>query len=202
VDADAGKHGKEGKPHIRTALIIGEIIVIEDSVIHAFTGGPVLINTFILSRAAGNGRIETDIVLRLDIAASAIWRGRTARSAGTGIKILMGRGQRTAEFDAAAAVIYTIANHAFACETDGSAIGIPQVTVFIESGFAAMSIKVDERVQLPMIAETVGRIIIVSRIKADIFEGQIRVLRDKFMYRDNAGNRVVPSRTGNADMQG
>ena len=202
MDADTGQHGEEGKPHIRTALIIGEIIVVENPVVHAFTGGPVLINTFILSRAAGNGRIETDIVLRLDIAASAIWRGRAVSPAGTGIEVLMGSSQRAPEFDPAAAVIHTIANHAFSCKADRSTICIPQVTIFIESRFATVSIEINERIQMPMPAKTVCRIVIVSRIEADIFKRQIRVLREKFMNRDNPGNRIVPSGAGNADMQG
>ena len=198
MDVDADDHGEERIPFSGMDSHIMKMVIIQDPVVYPFAGSPIIVDLLIFIRASRNGSIKTDIPFRLRVDAAAISRGRTLFFTRARADFTTGKG--TAPFTGMLLFTVPPVDHAVTGHTQGRAILINQEGAWNGSWSSAVRVQVDERPDIPFLAEAISSIIVMCRIQADIPDGDIRVDRLKFTKGNNGAYTVVPSGIQETDM--
>lgn len=176
MDVNSGQDSEEADPHSRSPLVRSEMIVVKDAVIDPLTGGTILVDVLVLGRVSGNGWIQTDIRVSLDVHTAAIVGRRAIANAFAGRSGFAGSSKRAAEFDAIVSVIHALVCHTLSSMTNRDTVrsnGNGILYVFLS---ATLAIEVNERIAMPGIdAEPISRHVVVSRIQTDILDGSKRI---------------------------
>lgn len=173
MDIDADDHSKERIPLFGMDAHVVQMVVVKNPVIDPFAGSPVVVNLLICLSASGHRGIEPDVPVRLCVDTSSIGRRRTFLLAGAGFGFPAGKG--TAPF--AGMLLFTIApvDHTQACHAKGSAVTVNGNRIRDGRRPAAVFIEVDEVSDLPLLAEPIGRIVVMGGVQADVPDRDIGV---------------------------
>lgn len=116
-----------------------------------------------------------------------------------GVGLAAGKG--TAPFTGM--LLFTIApvDHAQACHTQGSAVFVNRDGIRDGRGSAAVFIEVNERTDLPLVAEPIGGIVVMGRVQTEVTDVDIRVQGLELTQGDDGADAVMPSGIEEADMQ-
>lgn len=113
MNAYPNNHCPEGKVVIAPDFEILQVVVVQDAVIHTFTGGTFTVNGFVLFTVPWNTRMKPEIGAVLYIDCPSIAAFLALRGAGTLLNPVAGKG--TAEFLRILIFVISPATHAQAC---------------------------------------------------------------------------------------
>lgn len=200
MDVDAGNHCEEGVTFSGMDSHAMQMVVIQYPVVDPFTACPVIVDFPIFFRAPGNRSVKPGVPSGFRIDTSAIGRRGTGFLAGT--FGLFSTGDRAAPFAAALSGAVSPVDHAEASLADGSTIVLN--TDGIRDGFrpSALGIEVNERPDSPAFAKVVRGIVVMSGIKAEVANGDVRVKGAEFPETDDGADAVVPPGIQETNMQG
>ena len=100
-------------------------------------------------------------------------------------------------------LLFTVSpvNHAETGHAQGSAVFVNGDGIRYGFGSAAVRVEVNEGADIPFLAETVGGIVIMCRVQADVPDGDIRIDAFKFAQGNDSADAVMSSGIEKADME-
>ena len=200
MDVDADDHGEERVAFSGMDAHIVQMVIIKHPVIYPFTGGTVVVDFLIFFRTSGHRGIEPDVPVRFRVDTAAIGRRGTFFSAVAGISFAAGK--RAAPFTGMFLFTVSPVDQAQPGHAQGSAVYINRDGVEDGSRPSAVSVKVNKRTDIPFLAESIGGIVVIGRIQAEVTDRDIWIDGLKFAQGDNGGDAVVPPGIYETDMEG
>ena len=199
MDVNADNHGEERIPFFGMDSHIMKMVVIEDPVVNPFAGSTVAVNLFILVRATWNGSVKADVPGWFGVNAAAIRGRRAFFFAGT--RTVPAADKGAAPF--AGMFLFTVApvDHTITSHAQGSTICVNGNGVRDGTGPAPFFVQVDERADIPFLAESVSSIVVMSRIQTEITDRDIRIYGSEFPQGNNSADAVMASGVKEADME-
>ena len=199
MNIDADDHGEERIPLSGMNAHAMQMVIIKHPVIHPFAGSTVVVNCFIFFRASGDRSIEPDIPVRFGIDTPAIGGWGTFPFTRAGIHSAAGK--RAAPLTGVLLFTVSPVDHTETSHAQGSAVFVNGDG--IRDGFrpAAFMVQVNKGPDFPFPAKTVGGIVVIGRIQADVTDRDIWVDGFKFAEGDNGGDTVMPPGIHETDMK-
>ena len=200
MDADADNHSEERIPLFGVYAHIMKMIIIQDPVIHPLTGSAVIVNFLVFCGSSWNGSVKADVPVRFCVDTAAIRRGRAFFLTGTGMHFAAG--QWAAPFTGMLLFTVSPVDHTQAGHAKGRAVRVNGDGVRDGIRAAPVSVEVNERADVPFLAEAISGIVVMGGVQAEVPDRDIRVKRLEFPEGDNGAYAVVASGVQETEMQG
>ncbi len=168
-----------------------QTVTIQHSVVDPFTGSAVVVNLLICIRSTSNRGIKADVPIRFGIDTATIRRGRTCFLTSAGIDFVAGKG--ATPFAGMLLFAVSPVDHAESSHAQGCAIFVNGEGIRDGCRASAVVVEVDERVDVPFVAEAIGGIVVMGRVQAEICDGDVRVDCPKFTQTEDGAHTVMSS---------
>lgn len=180
MDADSDQHAPKRKVVCSAYLQVLQMVVVEDAVIYPLAGSAFLVNIFVFLGIPRYARLEAEVAVVFYVNAAPIAAG----GAFAGIWAFI----NAAAFERAAVLfrIFCGIVSPWTHFVSGPADRMPILVEGDVPGSVCRSFRapvdVDQRIDVPSFQEFIGRDVVMRRIKADVFRGNVRAVASEIIY--------------------